>query len=385
MRKVGYKFRIYPNAQQQDYFKNAFGCHRKYWNLMLNDRIVQDEQKRQDSNFVRKYKTPASFKPDHPYLRSVDSLVGANAQMQLRQAFDNYYKNPSHFGYPSFKSKLDSQQSFTTNNQKGTVAIIDGTYLKIPKLKSHIRIKMHRQLEGVIKSTTISKTPDGKYYASILCDCEDAEQYPKTGENVGIDLGITTFAVFSSDRPDADNHRFSRQDEKRLKREERKLSKRRAIAKQNGINPLDAKNYQKQKIRVARLKRKVAQQRQDFLHQLSHSIVKNHDVIAIEDLNVQGMLKNRKLSRAISDVSWSEFVRQLVYKAEWYGRTVVKIDRWYPSSKLCATEGCDYKAEHMPLKVRDWSCPNCGTHHDRDKNASRNILSEGLQILDASA
>lgn len=383
MRYAAFKYRIYPNKTQQNKLNMCFGCSRKFWNLMLDDRNAQHAAKRDDPDFIIKYRTPASFKETHPYLRDVDSLIGANCQMDLNQAFKNHKGNPSHFKYPKFKSKYDTKQSFTTNNQKGTVRIEyidDATYLKIPKFGSLIRIRYHREYTGLIKSITISKHADGNYFASILCETDDAKMHPATGENLGIDLGVTSFAVFSNELDNADNQRFGRQQEIKLKREKRKLSKMAKIAKDNHIKLLDAKNYQKQKRKVAQLERKVMNQRLDFLHKLSTNLIKNHDIIVIEDLNVKGMLKNRKLAKHISDVSWSNFVRMLEYKADWYGRTLITIDRWYPSSKLCSTEACDYKADKMPLSVREWMCPQCNVLHNRDKNAAINILREGLRI-----
>src|SRR5699024_6964806 len=227
--------------------------------------------------------------------------------------------------------------------------------------------------EGRILSATVRRNPSGKYFVSILAETE-VHPLEKTKISVGIDLGITNFAILS-DGHKIDNNKFTSKMEKKLKREQRKLSRRALNAKNKGINLFDAKNYLKQKRKVARLHEKVMNQREDFLNKLSTEIIKNHDIICIEDLNTKGMLRNYKLAKSISDVSWSAFVTKLKYKAQWYGKTIVKVDRWFPSSQICSN--CGHQDGKKSLDVRAWACSNCGTHHDRDINASKNILAEG--------
>lgn len=374
-RLKSYKFRIYPTEEQKIFFAKTFGCVRKVYNLMLNDRKKAYEEVKNDPSKKMTFPTPAKYKKEFPFLKEVDSLALANAQLHLDKAYKNFFRDKS-VGFPRFKSKKNPVQSYTTNNQKGTIALIGSKFIKVPKLKSLVRIKLHRQPKGMIKSATISCHSSGKYYISLLCK-EEISELPKTNSAIGIDLGITDFAILS-DGQKIDNHKFTSKMEKKLKREQRKLSRRALLAKQKGINLFEAKNYQKQKRKVARLHEKVMNQRTDFLNKLSTEIIKNHDIICIEDLNVKGMLRNHKLARSISDVSWSSFVAKLQYKADWYGREIIKVNQWFPSSQICSE--CGHKDGKKPLDIREWTCPICHTHHDRDINASINILIEGLRI-----
>ena len=374
-RLKAYKFRIYPTEEQEIFFAKTFGCVRKVYNLMLNDRKKAYEEVKNDTSKKMTFPTPAKYKKEFPFLKEVDSLALANAQLHLDKAYKNFFRDKS-VGFPRFKSKKNPVQSYTTNNQNGTVALIDSKFIKVPKLKSLVRIKLHRQPKGMIKSATISRHASGKYYISLLCK-EEINELPKTNSAIGIDLGITDFAILS-DGQKIDNHKFTSKMEKKLKREQRKLSRRALLAKNKGIPLSEAKNYQKQKRKVARLHEKVMNQRTDFLNKLSTEIIKNHDIICIEDLNVKGMLRNHKLARSISDVSWSSFVAKLQYKADWYGREIIKVDTWFPSSQICSE--CGHKDGKKSLDIREWTCPICHTHHDRDINASINILTEGLRI-----
>ena len=374
-RLKAYKFRIYPTEEQEIFFAKTFGCVRKVYNLMLNDRKKAYEEVKNDPSKKMTFPTPAKYKKEFPFLKEVDSLALANAQLHLDKAYKNFFRDKS-VGFPRFKSKKNPVQSYTTNNQKGTIALIDSKFIKVPKLKSLVRIKLHRQPKGMIKSATISRHSSGKYYISLLCK-EEISELPKTNSAIGIDLGITDFAILS-DGQKIDNNKFTSKMEKKLKREQRKLSRRALLAKKKGIPLSEAKNYQKQKRKVARLHEKVMNQRTDFLNKLSTEIIKNHDIICIEDLNVKGMLRNHKLARSISDVSWSSFVAKLQYKADWYGREIIKVNQWFPSSQICSE--CGHKDGKKPLDIREWTCPICHTHHDRDINASINILIEGLRI-----
>ncbi|PQC31215.1 IS200/IS605 family element RNA-guided endonuclease TnpB [Enterococcus mundtii] len=374
-RLKAYKFRLYPTEKQEIFFAKSFGCVRKVYNLMLNDRMKAYEETKKNPSKKMKFPTPAKYKEEFSFLKEVDSLALANAQLNLDKAYKNFFRDKS-VGFPRFKSKKNPVQSYTTNNQKGTVALIDNKFIKIPKLKSLVKIKLHRQPKGMIKSATISRHSSGKYYISLLCK-EEIIELPKTNSAIGIDLGITDFAILSNGQK-IDNNRFTSKMEKKLKREQRKLSRRALLAKKKAINLFEAKNYQKQKRKVARLHEKVMNQRNDFLNKLSTEIIKNHDIICIEDLNTKGMLRNHKLAKSISDVSWSSFVTKLQYKADWYGRKIIKIDKWFPSSQICSE--CGHQDGKKSLEIREWTCPICHAHHDRDINASINILTEGLRI-----
>lgn len=371
--KRAYKFRIYPDLEQSRFFIKSFGCVRKAYNLMLDDREKSYEEYK-STGTKTKYPTPAKYKEEYPYLKEVDSLALANAQLNLEKAYKNFLKNKD-FGFPKYKCKSNPVQSYTTNNQN-TIYIKD-KHIKIPKLKSLVKIRMHREIKGLIKSVTISRNSINHYFVSILCEEEIAE-LPKANKNIGIDLGIKEFATMS-DYTKVANLKFTKEYEKRLKREQRKLSRKGRLAKSSNKKLSESKNYQKQKKKIAKIHNKIRNKRKDFINKLSTEIINSHDVICIEDLNIKGMLKNHKLARSISDVSWSEFGRQLEYKANWYGRIIVKVPTFYPSSKTCSK--CSNVKKELLLSERTYHCECCGLEMDRDYNASINILKKGLEIL----
>lgn len=354
-----YKYRIYPNQEQRTYLAKTFGCVRFIYNRMLADRIKSYEENKELDIKQIKYPTPAQYKKEFPWLKEVDSLALANAQMNLDKAYKNFFRDKS-VGFPKFKSKKTNYNSYTTNNQNGTVYIENG-YIKVPKLKTMIKIKQHREFIGLIKSCTISQVPGGKYCMSILVDTENIK-LPKTDTKIGIDVGLKDFAICSSGEVFR-NPKWFRKSEKRLAKLQKDLSR-----KEKGSN-----NRRKARLKVAKLHEKITNQRKDFLHKVSDKITNENQVIVIEDLKVKNMMKNEKLAKAISEVSWSEFRFMLEYKAEWKGRKILVAPSNYASSQLCSNCG-NKSSQTKDLSCRTYVCQECGMIMDRDINASKNLL-----------
>ena len=359
MIRKAYKYRIYPNASQKEYFARVFGCVRFFYNRSLSD---MNEIYKKTGNFENI--TPASYKKEFEFLKEIDSLALCNAQLSRNAAFKAFFRKQNAF--PRYKSKKN-EQSYTTNNQ-GSVKFSDNNrYISIPKCP-RIRIKKHRDFKGEIKSITVSKTTDDKYYISLLVE-ENIKDVKTSGNSIGLDLGLKDFIVDSNGKK-YKNHKYLTKSQAKLAKEQRKLSH---MVK--GSN-----NRNKQRIKVARLHKKINNERNDYLHKLSRRIIDENQIICIEDLKVKNMVKNHKLARNIADASWSRFISMLIYKANWYGRVIVKVPSNYPSSQLCSC--CHFQfPKTKDLKVRKWTCPECGTVHDRDKNAAKNILSKGIEIL----
>ena len=364
MVRKAYKYRIYPNTERKVFFAKCFGCVRFFYNKSLSD--MNDIYKAANK---MKNITPASYKEDYPFLKEVDSLALSNAQLNRNIAFKDFIKqnDKNNKDKPNFKSKRNDQ-SYTTNMVNGNIKISSNSrYISIPKCP-RIRIKMHRTFIGTIKSITVSRTTDNKYYMSLLVE-EKIKPLKESNKMVGLDLGLKDLIVDSNGRK-YKNHKYLTRSQKKLAKEQRKLSK---MVK--GSN-----NRNKQRIKVAKLHKHIQNQRNDYLHKLSKSIIDENQIICIESLLVKDMMNDSKLARNISDVSWSRLVSMLIYKADWYGRKIIKVHSTYPSSQLCSK--CGYKNSiTKDLAIRKWTCPKCGSIHDRDINAAKNILSKGIKML----
>lgn len=351
-----YKYRLYPTENQKEYFANCFGCARFIYNRMLSDKIDHYKETKQMLK-----NTPAQYKNEFPFLKEVDSLALANAQQNLESAYKNFFRDTS-IGFPKFKSKHKSKSSYTTNNQGGNIRMEDGK-IKLPKI-GLVKLKQHRTFDGMIKSCTVSMNKSGKYFVSILVKSED-EEVRTTERKIGIDLGISDFAITSNDLSEVkkyENPKHLYKSEKQLKKAQRSLSR-----KQKG-----GKNRNKARLVVVKKHEKIANQRKDFLHKLTKQITDENQVIVIETLSSKNLMKNHRLAKSIGDAGWYEFVRQLEYKAEQKGRTLIKADRFYPSSQICSS--CGHRDGKKALNIREWNCPSCGEHLDRDINASKNLL-----------
>lgn len=370
------KIRIYPDSVQKDFISKQLGCCRLIYNKLLDHKKTQYKEYKQNTSLSQlgKYLTNLKKQDEYLFLNDVYAMCLAQTMQDLLKAYDNFFK--LHKGYPKFKSKKDTKQScrFTNLIFRGKKKI-NGNRITLIKQLTNILFKCSRKEEiylnhneKYIHSVTLTKTSTNKYYLSILIDY-NIIQKEKLDTVIGLDLGIKDFIV-DSNRNRYENKHFYKNQEKKLKKLQRQLSK-----KQKGSN-----NRNKLKIKLAKVHEKISNQRNTYLHQITSKLVNENQIICIEDLNVKGMMSNHKLAKSIQELSLYEFRRQLEYKCRWYGRQLIIIDRFYPSSKTC--HNCGYIYKDLKLSEREWICPHCGKEIDRDYNASLNILDNGLkQIL----
>ena len=359
-----YKFRLYPTKEQEIMFAKTFGCVRFIYNKMLADKIEFYKETKQKLN-----NTPAQYKKEYEWLKEVDSLALANAQMNLQTAYNNFFRNPK-VGFPKFKSKKRNKNSYTTNNDKGGKLRIENGRIRLPKV-GLVKIRQHRIIPDnqKIKSATITKTPSGKYYVSILVEYEQYIPDVQLDKNkaLGLDYASHSFYVDSQGR-EADCPKFYRNAQIILAKEQRKLSH-----MKYGSN-----NYQKQRLRVARIQERIANQRKDWIHKLSTQLANDYDYICVEDINMQNMAQSLNLGKSTNDNGFGMFRTILAYKLADRGKELIKIDKWFPSSKMCRF--CGTINKNLTLADRIWTC-ECGKTLNRDENAAINIMNIGLSMV----
>ena len=359
-----FKFRLDPEEDQLALLNKHFGCTRFLYNHFLKEKQDHYQQNKTTLNYnaCSNVLTGLKKQEEFEWLCEVNSQCLQASLKNLETAFGNFFRKKAKF--PKFKSKKVNSDSFCCPQNVS----VEGNTIFIPKFKKGISFIKHRELKGEIKSATFSKVPSGKTYVSILCELPLETPLKKTGKKVGVDLGLKDFLITSDGRRFA-NPRFLKQFLKELKRAQKHLSRK----------TKDSKRKDKQRLKVARLHEKITNSRSNMQHQISSFLIKNYDVIALESLNVKGMMANHRLAQSISDVAWSGFVSKLEYKAQWYGKEVVRIETFFPSSKTCSC--CGHQKSKLRLDERDWTCVSCNTKHDRDVNAAKNILQRGITIL----
>jgi putative transposase len=367
MQHQAVKVRLYPTTEQQEIVAQHFGCSRWWWNHALNLCIetYKATGKGLSQSALNAFLPKLKKQEETQWLTECYSQVLQATTLNLVTAYRNFFEGRAK--YPRFKAKKNRQSI----QYPQSVKVVDGG-LKFPGRVGIVKAKLHRTIEGTVKTVTVSMTPSGNYYASVLMELEGDSPTANTGGKVaGIDLGLKDFAIVNDGVKTSKyaNPKHLAKHERNLKRKQQKLAR-----KEKG-----SKSRDKARLLVARVHERVSNVRQDYLHKLSRKLVDDNQVIVVESLNTKGMVGNHKLAKAISDVGWGMFVNFLQYKLDREGKVLLSIDRWFPSSKLCSN--CDYQIIEMPLNVRAWTCPSCGTHHDRDENAAINIRAEGIRML----
>ena len=372
------RVRLYPTEEQEVLINKTIGCVRFVHNQTLADCKQSYEQTQHFPSGKERSANLVPLKEEYEFLKEVSASALQQSIRDLDSALDNFFKNRNHFGFPKFKSKHNQKQSYRTPCDKRLIYVLDNKHLKLSKLG---KVKTKRfDMPEVYKlcNITVERTNTNKYYASICIETE-VQPLPKTGKQVGFDLGLIDLLI-GSDGTRYERPKFAYTNKDKLAKEQRKLSKMRTKLERVNADLDECKNYQKQRHKVAKLHKHISNCAKDFNHKLSRKLVEEYDLIAMEDLNVEGMKKNHNLAYSISDVRWSQLLGFIRYKCLWYGKDFKQVDRFYASSKICSECGTYHKDIVNSLSVREWICLDCGTHHDRDVNAAKNILIKALSV-----
>lgn len=361
-----FRYRIYPNKKQKELIQKTFGCARFVYNYFLDLRIREYQNNGKSLSYNDTCKLLTQLKKENEWLKEPDKDSLQKSLKNLDNAFQKFFKE--HSGYPKFKSKKNRHRSYRTSCTNNNIQFVS-KHIKLPKL-GMVKIRDKQIPQGRILNATVSQEPNGHYYCSLCCTDVEMPQYQKTNQSIGIDLGIADFAIYS-DGNRTENPKFYEKSEQKLAKLQRELSRK----------TIGSSNWNKARIKVAKLQKHISNQRNDFLQKLTTEIIKAYDVICLEDLDVRSMkeTENTTRNKRVGDVSWSEFRRQLTYKSQWYGRALSVVDRYYPSSQICHI--CGHRDGKKSEDIRNWTCPNCGGELDRDVNAAINILNEGLRLL----
>ena len=374
----GIRVRLYPTEEQEVLINKTIGCCRFVYNQTLADCKQSYEQTQYFPSRKERSANILKMKEEHSFLKEVDACALQRSVKDFDHALDNFFKNRSHFGFPKFKSKHNPKCFYRTPGGRSNIGILDNRHIKLPKL-NRVRTKRFDMPESYkIFNITVERTNTGKYYASICIETE-VQSLPKTGRQVGFDLGLIDLLI-GSDGTRYERPKFDYANKDRLAKEQRKLSKMRTKLERVNASLDECRNYQKQKRKVAKLHEHITNCVKDFNHKLSRKLVEEYDLIAMEDLNIEGMKKNHHLAYSIADVHWSQLLNFIQYKCQWYDKDFKQVNQFYASSKICSCCGTYHKDIVNSLKVREWTCPDCGTHHDRDVNAAINILNQALSV-----